>query len=159
DSGLPTIVVSGGFARLGSTDNLPQGRITNTYELYDNMSLTAPFGASRHSWRWGFHIRREEARRFLNGSTRGSFNIASWADFAAGRITLSSFRTGSTLAYWLRYPWDLYWQDTYKIKDNLTLNYGIRYEYPSNIYQTRKQATNFIPGVGPVLLETNQVLA
>ncbi len=159
DSGLPTINVSGGFAPLGSTNNLPQGRITNTYEIYDNMSLIAPFGASRHSWRWGFHIRREEARRFLDGSARGSFNLTNFADFAAGLVNTSSFRTGSTLAYWLRYPWDIYWQDAYKIKDNFTLNYGIRYEYPSAIYQTRMQATNFIPGVGPVLLETNKVLA
>src|SRR5260370_25244283 len=30
---------------------------------------------------------------------------------------------------------------------------------PSAIYQTRKDATNFIPGVGPVLLGTNQVLS
>src|SRR6266849_4673968 len=109
DSGLPTINVSGGFAPLGSTSNLPQGRITSTYELYDNMSLIAPFGASKHSWRW--------------------------------------------------YPWDTYWQDSYKVKDNFTLNYGVRYEYPSAIYQTREQATNFIPGVGPVLLGSNKVLA
>src|SRR6266478_5632169 len=34
DSGLPTINVSEGFAPLGSTSNLPQGRITSTYELY-----------------------------------------------------------------------------------------------------------------------------
>jgi hypothetical protein len=46
DSGLPTINVSGGFAPLGSTSNLPQGRITNTYELFDNVSLVAPFGAA-----------------------------------------------------------------------------------------------------------------
>src|SRR5260370_26455640 len=52
DSGLPTINVSGGFAPLGSTSNLPQGRITNTYELFDNVSLVAPFGAAKHSWRW-----------------------------------------------------------------------------------------------------------
>jgi len=70
DSGLPTIGVSGGFAPLGSTSNLPQGRITNTYELYDNVSLIAPFGASKHSWRMGVHIRREDARRFLDGSPR-----------------------------------------------------------------------------------------
>src|SRR5438477_1611288 len=70
DSGLPTINVSGGFAPLGSTSNLPQGRITNTYELYDNMSLIAPLGASKHSWRWGYHVRREDARRFLDGSAR-----------------------------------------------------------------------------------------
>src|SRR5207302_5095804 len=65
DSVLPTINVSGGFASLGSTSNLPQGRITNTYELYDNMSLIAPFGASKHSCPWGYHVRREAARRFL----------------------------------------------------------------------------------------------
>src|SRR5581483_11321539 len=33
DSGLPTIAVTGGYATLGSTTNLPQGRITNTYEI------------------------------------------------------------------------------------------------------------------------------
>jgi hypothetical protein len=159
DSGLPTIGVSGGFAPLGSTSNLPQGRRTNTYEVYDNMSLVAPFGASRHSWRWGAHIRREDARRFLDGSARGVFNFASFSDFAAGNVNTASLLFGSTLAYWQRYPWDLYWQDTYKVKDNFTLNYGVRYEYPSAIHQVRNQATNFVPGVGPVLLGSNQLLS
>src|SRR6266481_1318452 len=159
DSGLPTIGVSGGFAPLGSTSNLPQGRITNTYELYDNVSLIAPFGASKHSWRMGVHIRREDARRFLDGSARGVFNFTSFADFAAGKVNSATLLFGSTLAYWQRYPWDLYWQDTYKLKDNFTLNYGVRYEYPTAIHQVRNQATNFIPGVGPVLLGSNKVLA
>ncbi len=159
DSGLPTIGVSGGFGPLGSTSNLPQGRITNTYELYDNVSLIAPFGASKHSWRMGVHIRREDARRFLDGSARGVFNFTSFADFAAGKVNSATLLFGSTLAYWQRYPWDLYWQDTYKLKDNFTLNYGVRYEYPSAIHQVRNQATNFIPGVGPVLLGSNKVLA
>src|SRR6202158_1239673 len=167
DSGLPTINVSGGVAPLGSTSNLPQGRITNTYEIYDNMSLIAPFGASKHSWRWGAHIRREDARRFLDGSARGNFSFSSFPDFATGggvnkdlaQVNSATLLFGSTLCYWQRYPWDAYWQDTYKVKDNFTLNYGARYEYPSAIYQTRNQATNFIPGVGPVLVGTNQVLA
>src|SRR5713101_1108218 len=165
DSGLPTINVSGGFAPLGSTSNLPQGRITNTYELFDNVSLVAPFGASKHSWRWGYHIRREDARRFLDGSARGQFSFTgtpsslSFADFLQGNVNTATLLFGSTLAYWQRYPWDAYWQDTYKLKDNLTLNYGVRYEYPSAIHQVRKQATNFIPGVGPVLLGSNHFLA
>jgi hypothetical protein len=160
DSGLPTIGISGGFfAPLGSTSNLPQGRITNTYEIFDNMSLIAPFGASKHSWRWGVQARREDARRFLDGSARGQFNFSTFADFAAGKVNTSTLLFGSTLAYWQRYPWAVYWQDTYKVKDNLTLNYGVRYEYPSAIHQVREQATNFIPGVGPVLLGTNKVLA
>src|SRR5260370_23998720 len=53
---------------------------------------------------------------------------------------------------------DMYFQDQYKPKSNLTLNYGIRYEYPSALYQTRRQAVNLVPGVGPVLLDTNNVL-
>jgi len=158
DSGLPTIGITG-FAPLGSTSNLPQGRITNTYEIFDNMSLIAPFGASRHSWRWGVHARREDARRFLDGSARGQFNFSNFADFATGKANTATLLFGSTLAYWQRYPWDLYWQDTYKVKDNFTLNYGIRYEYPSAIHQVRNQATNFIPGVGPVLLGSDKVLA
>jgi len=167
DSGLPTISIGGGFAPLGSTSNLPQGRITNTYEIYDNMSLIAPFGASKHSWRWGYHVRREDARRFLDGSTRGNFSFTNF-DFFAGsknlptqlaQVTTATLRFGSTIRYWRRYPWDAYWQDTYKVKDNFTLNYGVRYEFPSAIYQTRQQATNFIPGVGPMLLGSNKVLA
>src|SRR5216683_5171867 len=167
DSGLPTINISGGFAPLGSTSNLPQGRITNTYELYDNMSLIAPIGSSRHSWRWGYHVRREDARRFLDGSSRGVFSFSpfspsdpdGFASFAAGKAATATLRFGSTIRYWRRYPWDAYWQDTYKVRDNFTLNYGIRYEFPSAIYQTRQQATNFIPGVGPVLLGSSKVLA
>lgn len=158
DSGLPTINISGGFSPLGSTSNLPQGRITNTMELFDNVSWISPFGASKHSFRFGFHIRREQARRYLDGSSRGVFNFVNWSDFAAGSVNTSTFRSGSTLAYWDRFPWDIYWQDQYKPKTNLTINYGIRYEYPSAIYQTRQDATNFIPGAGPVLLGSNQLL-
>ena len=167
DSGLPTIGISGGYAPLGSTSNLPQGRRTNTYELYDNVSWIAPFGASRHSFRMGVHVRREDARRFLDGSARGVFNFTSFGDFAGSTnpangtalVNTATLLFGSTLAYWQRYPWDLYWQDTYKLKDNLTLSYGVRYEYPSAIHQVRNEATNFIPGVGPVLLGSNQVLS
>ena len=68
---------------LGTANNYPQGRITNTYEVFDNMSWIAPFGATKHSFRWGFHVRREEARRFLDGSFRGTFNFSNFADFAA----------------------------------------------------------------------------
>jgi hypothetical protein len=158
DSGLPTVTVSGGFAVLGSTTNLPQGRITNTSEIYDNLSWISPFGKSKHTVRMGYHIRREQARRYLDSTERGSFSFLTWAEFAAGQVNSSTFKSGSTLAYWDRFPSDFYIQDQYKARDNLTINYGMRYEYPGAIYQTRSDAVNFYPGVGPVLLGTNQLL-
>src|SRR5262245_7230860 len=90
DSGLPTINLRDGFSSLGSTNNLPQGRTTNTYELFDNMSWVAPLGGSKHSWRWGYHLRREDAKRFLDGSARGTFTFATFADFAAGLVNTST---------------------------------------------------------------------
>ena len=123
-SGLPRIVIAGGFAPLGSADPRPLSR--TTYELFENMPLLNPFGRSRHSWRWGFHMRREEFRGRNDQSSRSLFNLASFADFAAGLVDNAILRSGSTLNYTRHYPWDLYWQDQYKLPDNFTLNYGIR---------------------------------
>ena len=158
DSGLPTIGVAGGFASLGSATNLPQGRITNTLEVYDNMSWVNPMGSTKHSIRFGYHQRREQARRYVDSTSRGSLNFLNWSDFANGLVNTSSFKTGSTLVYWDRIPFDMYLQDQYKPMSNLTINYGIRYEYPTAIHQARPGAVNFIPGVGPVLLGTSQLL-
>src|SRR5258708_19662780 len=114
--------IGGGLGTVGSTSNLPQGRITNTYEAFDNMSWIAPFGASKHSWRWGFHIRREDARRFLDGSARGNFSFVNFADFAAGNFNPATLLLASTPCYLLRHPWGLYWPGQREIKDNFNLN-------------------------------------
>ncbi len=158
NSGLPTVAVAGGFAPLGTNINFPQGRVSSTIELFDSLSLNSPFGWSKHSWRWGFHIRREDLRRYLDRASRGAFNFASFADFARGLVSTSNFRNGSTLAYWRRYPWDLFWQDEFKVRENLTLHYGMRYEYPSAVDEIRGNATNYVPGVGPVVVGSNRVL-
>ncbi len=158
NSGLPSIAISGGFAALGTNANFPQGRVANTTELFDNVSDIAPWGAARHVFRWGVHLRREDSSRYLNRSERGSVNFASFADFAKGQIMTATFRTGSTQAYWRRYPWDLYWQDEFRVRDNLTLEYGLRYEYPSAVAELRSNATNFVPGYGPMIDGTSSVV-
>ena len=158
NAGLPSVSLAGGFAALGANVNFPQGRVSSTIELFDNMSLAAPFGWSRHSWRWGFHIRREDLRRYLDRASRGAFNFSSFADFAKGLVNTSSFRTGSTLAYWRRAPWDLFWQDELQVRDTLTLTYGVRYEYPSTVEEIHQHATNVVPGYGPMVVGSNRIL-
>ena len=158
NSGLPSISIAGGMAALGSNANFPQGRTANTVEAFDNVTLLRPFGASRHTWRFGAHIRREDLSRYLDRSERGSIAFANFADFAAGHLMSVTLRTGSTQADWQRYPWDLYWQDGFHVRSNFTLSYGIRYEYPSAVEELHGYATTFVPGYGPMLAGTNQVL-
>src|SRR5205823_1895297 len=136
-----TAVTAGALPQLGGTSNAPVSRsgvLTETHTFSPAVLNEFRFGFSRNQTFLtvqdsGFHIRREEARRFLDGSARSTFNFHNFADFASGLVNTSQFFTGSSLCYWKRYPLDVYWQDSYKIKTNLTLNYGVRYEYPSAI--------------------------
>ena len=181
DSGLPTVQISG-FARLGSATNLPQGRKTRTYEIYDTLTAASLFGSTKHAFKFGYHVRREDARRFLDSTSRGSVNFTapatppvpanppnaavpahtaaenSFTDFANGQVNTSSLRSGVTLAHFRRYPMDMFAQDSWKILPNLTLNIGIRYELPSAIYELNNRGVNLVAGQGMTLFGTNSVL-
>src|SRR5207244_9899068 len=97
NAGLPSITIAGGYAALGSNQNFPQGRYTDTAELSDNIAW--------RGMRWGVHVRREDLRQYLDRSSRGTINFSSFANFARGMINIPTVRTGSTLAHWRRYAW------------------------------------------------------
>jgi hypothetical protein len=166
DAGIPTVSISGGYANLGSATNLPQGRRSNTYEIYSDSTKIAVIGGTTHTIKFGWYGRREETWRYLDGTSRGSLSFASFANFAGtcatcagvAQINSSTIHTGDTLGHWYRYPNAFYVQDDIKLRPNLTVTVGLRYELPSVLAEKRDKGTNFIPGVGPVLLGTNQVL-
>jgi Carboxypeptidase regulatory-like domain/TonB-dependent Receptor Plug Domain len=166
DAGIPTVSITGGYATLGSPTNYPQGRRSNTYEIYDDSTKILTVGGVTHTVKFGYYGRREETWRFLDGTSRGSVSFANFAQFAGtcatcggvSQITTSTIHTGDTLGHWYRYPHAFYIQDDIKVKPNLTVNIGLRYELPSVLKEKRDKGTNFVPGVGPVLLGTNEVL-
>jgi hypothetical protein len=166
NGGLPTISISGGYATLGSATNVRQGRVVNTYDVSVNVTKIAPFGWSNHSLKVGFDGRKEETKRFINGAARGSVGFTSFANFAGTCATCnnqsllnsSTILAGDTLAYWYRYPLGFYLQDDIKVKRNLTVNIGIRYELPFAVVEKSNRGTNFWDGIGPVLVGTNQQL-
>jgi outer membrane receptor protein involved in Fe transport len=166
DAGIPTVSISGGYANLGSATNLPQGRRSNTYEIYSDSTKIAMIGGTTHTIKFGWYGRREETWRYLDGTSRGSLSFSSFANFAGtcatcagvAQINSSTIHTGDTLGHWYRYPNAFYVQDDIKLRPNLTVTVGLRYELPSVLSEKRDKGTNFIPGVGPVLLGTNQVL-
>jgi hypothetical protein len=165
DGGLPRVAITG-YTSLGGATNLPQGRITNTSELFLNGTKVSPFGSTRQTLRFGWTGRREETRRFLDGNSRGSVTFSDFESFAGicagcngqSLLLTSTLRTGDTLAHWYRYAHAFYVQDDVKVKPNLTVNIGLRYELPSVATEKRGKGSNFVPGVGAVLDGTNQLL-
>jgi Carboxypeptidase regulatory-like domain/TonB-dependent Receptor Plug Domain len=166
DAGIPTVTIAGGYATLGTATNLPQGRRSNTYEIYSDSTKIATLGSTTHTIKFGWYGRREETWRYLDGTSRGSLSFSNFADFAGNcatcgneaQINSSTIHTGDTLGHWYRYPNAFYVQDDIKVRPNLTVSVGLRYEMPSVLTEKRDKGTNFIPGVGPVLLGTDEVL-
>ena len=156
DGGIPTVSITGGYANLGSATNIPQGRRSNTYEIYSDTTKIAVLGKATHTIKFGYYGRREETWRYLDGTSRGSLSFANFAQFAGNcptcnnvaQITTSTIRAGDTLGHWYRYPHAFYAQDDIKARPNITVNIGLRYELPSVLSEKRDKGTNSSPVSG-----------
>jgi outer membrane receptor protein involved in Fe transport len=114
----------GTLQTIGPATNLPQGRVVTSYEFGDNFSKV--FG--KHQLKFGADIHRlTNSVPFLpnvNGSygfnsvTRILNNTPQSVQLAVGTVTINYTETDQFY----------YVQDDWKIKDNLTLNLGLRYE-------------------------------
>ncbi len=174
DGGLPNITITG-FAGLGAGTNMPQGRATNTFEAMDDVSIISPWGFSRHTLRFGGSLRHEQANRFLNGNYRGQISFGAFGAplnasgvcvdsrgrptscFTKGVPQRGSLRTGEggTFRTWTRNIWSYYIQDIFKARSNWTINYGVRWEYFGQAVERLDRGSNFMPGVGLMVLGTN----
>jgi hypothetical protein len=172
DGGLPRITVSG-FSNfgLGAGTNMPQGRATNTYQVDDDVT----WNRGSHTLKFGGEFRRGITNRFLNGNFRGQIqftnstpdpanpgtNLTGFQAFARGIPRTGSLRTGGpdqTFRNWFKNVYYLYVQDTYKVRSNVTMTYGLRYELPGALKEIHDRGSNFVPGVGMVVLGTNQLI-
>ncbi len=124
-AGLRSSLTNSAVQSIGPATNLPQGRIVSIYQFADNFSKTL----GRHQLKMGADIRRlTNSVPFLpnvNGVFR--FNTpASVTNAISSNFTLAS---GTVDLQYTETDQFYYFQDDWRIKDNLTLNLGVRYEY------------------------------
>ena len=127
--GLPQISVAGGL-NFGGPAISPSGRGDTTFVIGDALN----YMRGKHSWRLG-----GEFRQFLNNNFRqgtGSFNFPTVADFLRGTANSFSVTLGSQSSSITQGAFGFFVQDNYKLRHNLMLELGLRYDW--NITPTER---------------------
>ena len=179
--GLLGQVLVAGFSPVGvDVLSFPQRRVNNTYQVADQLSLRF----SNHNIVLGTDVRRTElnsdlprnARPFVtfNGAPRlilenGAFRFPTASDpnpiirpedlaglGAASNFYLTLNTLGNDANINLRfYQWNFHVQDNWRVRPNLSLSYGLRYEYNTPAREVNRliedtfddPALNLVPGL------------
>lgn len=158
--GVPFVSVSGGFA-IGNNSEGELPQVGNTFQWTDNFTKT--FG--KHTVKFGGDVRRERFDQFLYYNINGSLGITN--DANADQIGFTDTSGNNSFPAYPNYflgaangyvqgagqaedlrntALYLFAQDSYKLKSNLTLNYGLRWELNTPYYDTGNRLQTFRPG-------------
>ncbi len=117
---------------IGLAVNLPQFRFNNTYQIIDNLSYTR----GSHAMKFGLDLRRVQVKSFFLPTIRGRLLYSTLNDFVGDRAIASAVNKpvqgGEEIQYYNWYDNFFYAQDEWRVRQNLTLTFGLRYEIPGN---------------------------
>jgi hypothetical protein len=142
---FPNLVFNDLNLQVGPNPNYPQSGISNTYQIIENLSWT--HGA--HTVKVGYEFRDYIAATHFTQRVRGDYEYSSVAnylldltpDYLAQRSLGDPVFYGNELAHYS------YVQDTWRIRKNLTLDAGLRYEWTGVPVGAKQQDLNSVASV------------
>ena len=155
----------------GLSDASPVTSRIQTIGLSDSISLVK----GRHSLSTGFDFRRTQTNIKTDSNARGTFSFSGiktsaldsggfplagtgydFADFLLGLPQSSSVRFGSSSTYFRGNNYSTFVQDDWRVRSNLTLNLGLRWEYYSPLTEKYGHIANLdiAPGFTGVAVVT-----
>lgn len=149
--GLPFIQVSGGF-NIGNNGEGELPQVGNSFQWSDSISKVV----GNHSLKFGTDLRRQRFDQLLyfdvNGeffvdetSTNSTLGDTAFSDYILGLP--GGYGQGSAQIENVRSTsFYLFAQDSWKIRRNVTLNYGLRWELNTPIADVSKHVQTFRPG-------------
>jgi Carboxypeptidase regulatory-like domain len=145
---FPNITLNELNVNVGPDPNGPQGGIQNIYELTDNVSYTK----GRHSFKFGFDGQDSISPQVFTQRSRGDYEWNYLSDYLFDYYPdyLAQRSIGGKTYYGNNYLFGFYANDTWKIRPNLTINLGLRYEYQTVPLGEREQSLNAaasVPGL------------
>jgi carboxypeptidase family protein/TonB-dependent receptor-like protein len=143
-TGLPFFNVGGSLGFGGPTGE-PQGRGDTTVVLNDGVSWLR----GRHTLGFGGEIRRSYNNNIAFNV--GSLTFSSMANFLADKGNAFTDQLGSGNDKILQPSYDVYAQDSFKWKPNLTINIGLRYAWNATPSEAAGRFTNYDAATGTLV--------
>jgi hypothetical protein len=137
--GLPQMNITGSGLNLGGPAGFPQGRSDTTFVVSDTLNYLR----GNHSLKFG-----GEWRRFYNNNTArdtGTFAFANMAAFLAGTANTFNVTLGDVSSAIAQGALGLFVQDNYKLRPNLTLELGLRYDWLMSPTERFNRFVDYVP--------------
>ena len=125
DPAGPAVAING-VAAFGTLSSSPTSRVNSLLQIVDNLSHQA----GSHALRAGIDLLFNDDTIVFPRSRQGAYTFSSLANFLAGTYNNAGFTQtfGETQVSQSNPNVGLYAQDEWKVRSNLTINAGIRYD-------------------------------
>ncbi len=157
DAGPPTLNFASGITSL--TDAISAFNRFRT----DALSGDVQYYRGHHNFTVGGDFRRQEYNYLSQLNPRGTYNFtgaatgSDFSDFLQGTPDTSAIDFGNADKYLRESVYDAYGTDDWRIKPELTINAGLRWEYGAPITESKNRLVNL--DVTPNFANVAQVLA
>ena len=151
DLGLPQMAVTGTALNFGGPSGFPQGRSDTTYVVSDTLNYLR----GNHSLKFG-----GELRRFYNNNTAkdtGTFAFANMAAFLAGTANTFNVTLGDVSTAIAQGALGAFVQDNYKLRPNLTLELGFRWDYLMSPTERFNRFVDYVPEINSLVQVNNGI--
>lgn len=159
--GFPQIQVRG-YSAIGDANTVPIDFTVNNYQFNNITTLVQ----GRHNLRFGAEIVRTQFFQLFADNARGVFSFQGrwtsasalareqepFADFLLGFLQSANRRVSFTKSYLFSSSYGFYFQDDWKVKRNLTVNLGVRYELILPPTDKFGRWSHFVPEVNRIVI-------